>query len=117
MLIQPIAGHRPTWENHCVVIGTTNMSAPPERIGIRRLILWGAILFLLLAPLIAMQFTDQVAWTTTDFVMAAMLLIGAGATYEVAAHHIPDAKRRIALGLALAIVVLIAWAQGAVGIF
>ncbi len=43
-----------------------------------RLVRWAVIAGLILAPLAAMQFTDEVAWTTFDFAVFAGLLVGAG---------------------------------------
>ena len=37
-----------------------------------RLTLWGGVLCLLLLPLIAMQFSKEVNWTASDFVVAAI---------------------------------------------
>jgi hypothetical protein len=83
----------------------------------RRPIMWGAIALLLLAPLVAMQFTDEVAWTRWDFATAGALLIGAGAIYELVALRAPRAKQRALAGMVILAVVLIVWAEGAVGIF
>ena len=41
--------------------------------------------FILLVPLVAMQFTDEVAWDLADFVVAGILLFGAGLAYELIA--------------------------------
>jgi hypothetical protein len=41
---------------------------------------------------------------------------GAAVTFEAAMWTTPDAKRRLAIGTALLIAVVLAWAQGAVGI-
>ena len=40
---------------------------------------------LLLIPLLAMRFTDEVAWSPTDFAVAGALLFGTGFTYKVIA--------------------------------
>ena len=39
---------------------------------------WGTAALLLLLPLIAMQFTDDVNWDATDFAFAAALIVGTG---------------------------------------
>jgi hypothetical protein len=78
---------------------------------------WGAIAALILLPLIAMQFTDEVAWDASDFAAAAALLVGAGAIYELAVRGLRDAPRRLLFGGVLVALVLAIWAQGAVGIF
>ena len=79
--------------------------------------LWAAIALFLLAQLIAMQFTDEVNWTVSDFAAAGLLLGGAGLAFELATRLTRDARRRVLIGGALAVFVAIVWAHGAVGIF
>jgi hypothetical protein len=83
----------------------------------RQVVMWSAIGLILLAPLIAMQFTDEVSWTGSDFASAAALLVGAGALFEVASRYTRNRRGRIAVGSVLAGAVLLIWAQGAVGAF
>ena len=42
------------------------------------------VAFILLVPLVAMQFTDEVVWTLSDFVVAGVLLFGSVLVYELA---------------------------------
>ncbi len=86
-------------------------------IGRWRLALWAAMAAVLLAPLVAMRFTDEVAWTGFDFAVAATLLFGAAALYELATWKARKPAQRLAIGLGLAALVTLVWAQGAVGIF
>lgn len=79
--------------------------------------LWGAAVLLLLAPLIAMHFTTEVNWTLFDFVVFGCLLLITGIACELAVHKIRDQRWRIGALLVIAIGFLLAWAQGAVGIF
>lgn len=79
--------------------------------------LWSGIAALLLLPLIAMQFTRDVAWTGSDFLAAAVLLAGGGVAYEWAVRTVRRPDRRLMVIMLIAAVVLIIWAQGAVGIF
>lgn len=82
-----------------------------------RIILWSAVALLLLAPLVAMQFTREVAWTASDFAFAAVLLVGAGLALELAAWKLRGRTARlIAVGVILFVVALI-WAEAAVGVF
>lgn len=71
---------------------------------------------LLLIPLLAMQFTDEVDWGPLDFVVAGALLFGAGLAYELIAGKLAKRVYRIIVGLAVATVLLLVWAQLAVGI-
>ena len=77
---------------------------------------WAAAALVLLAPLVAMQFTDEVNWTASDFVFAGALMFGALGTYELTARTTGNTAYRAAAGVALAAAVLLLWANGAVGI-
>ena len=72
---------------------------------------------ILLIPLIAMQFTDEVNWSLFDFIIAGALLLGTGLMCELAIRKINKIKYRIAICLALLVVLLLVWAELAVGIF
>ena len=72
---------------------------------------------ILLIPLIAMQFTDEVNWTLFDFIIAGALLLGTGLMCELAIRKINKIKYRIAICVALLVVLLLIWAELAVGIF
>ncbi len=71
----------------------------------------------LMVPLIAMQFTQEVMWTPMDFVAAAVMLIGAGLMYVLPSRLLRTTGSRIALGVVVAVVLLMVWAELAVGIF
>ena len=68
-----------------------------------------------LIPLIAMQFTTDVAWLSLDFVTAGALLFGTGLLFVLAAMKMP--RHRVAITIVLAVVLLYLWAELAVGIF
>lgn len=89
------------------------MTVQHRRAGIALLI----IALLLLAPLIAMQFTDEVNWTLSDFVIAAILLLGTALVCELVMRNVTSIKPRIALIAAVLGVFLLVWAELAVGIF
>lgn len=72
--------------------------------------------FILLLPLVAMQFTDEVDWNLTDFVVAGALLLGTGFAYELAARMAGNIAYRAAAGVALAAALLLVWLNLAVGI-
>jgi hypothetical protein len=73
--------------------------------------------FILLIPLIAMQFTDEVKWDLTDFVVIGALLIGAGLLYELISRQLKTSLQRIILGAILLILLVLIWVDLAVGIF
>jgi len=77
---------------------------------------WGSATLILLAPLVAMQFTDEVAWTGLDFAYATLLLLGVGIPLEIAVRKRGDGAYRLAVGVALVAAFLLMWINGAVGI-
>ncbi len=72
--------------------------------------------FILLLPLLAMQFTDEVVWDLADFVVAGALLVGTGFMYELVARKGGSIAYRAAVGIALATALLLVWINLAVGI-
>ncbi len=72
---------------------------------------------LLLIPLVAMQFTDEVNWNLLDFVVAGSLFFGTGLLCDFAIRKIGNIKYRIAVCGALLVTLLLIWAELAVGIF
>jgi hypothetical protein len=77
---------------------------------------WSAAALVLVLPLVAMQFTDQVNWTVFDFVFAGALILGVGVPFELAMRKTGDTAYRAAVGVALAAGFLLVWINGAVGI-
>jgi hypothetical protein len=81
-----------------------------------RIAAWTAAALVLLLPLIAMQFTDEVVWDVADFVIFGALIVGAGVAFELAAKKTGNAAYKTGVGLALAAAFLLIWVNGAVGI-
>ena len=75
------------------------------------------VAFLLLIPLIAMQFTDEVNWTLFDFIIAGALLFGTGLMIELVIRKTKQIKYRIIFLVSLLIVFLLIWAELGVSIF
>jgi hypothetical protein len=71
----------------------------------------------LLIPLIAMQFTDEVNWKAGDFIIAAILLIGTGLIIEFPVRKVKRKTYRLLIVLTVLIILLLIWAELAVGIF
>lgn len=96
------------------------MSGNAEQGGSRmswRMLAWaGFIGFVLLIPLVAMQFTSEVAWDGADFVFAAVVLGGAAAMYEFTAAKSVSLAYRLAVALAVGTGFVTVWSTGAVGI-
>lgn len=72
---------------------------------------------ILLIPLIAMNFTNDVNWKIFDFLLAGILLIGAGLTFEFILRKIKTLRYRILFGIVLFVVLFLIWAELAIGIF
>lgn len=81
-----------------------------------RLIGWTLVAGLLITPAVAMRFTEEVQWTTADFLFAGIILIGAGVIGELAVRASGAWSYRIGAGLAVLASVLLIWINGAVGI-
>lgn len=71
---------------------------------------------LLLVPLVAMRFTDEVKWKPFDFVAAGALLFGAGLAYEFVSRKSAGAPYRAGVGVAVAAGLLLVWVNLAVGV-
>ena len=82
-----------------------------------RMVGWGAVALIMLAPAVAMRFTDEVNWTAFDFVFAGVLLIGGATVIEVVAWKVRNPVVRIGFALFIIAVVALVWIEGAVGIF
>lgn len=78
---------------------------------------WTAFIttILLLIPLVAMQFTDEVNWNLSDFVVMGSLCISMGGLFGFISSRMPQRKRLI--GLIISATFLYLWAELAVGIF
>ncbi len=81
-------------------------------------IILGTALILLL-PLVAMQFTDEVNWQLKDFIIAGGLLMGTGLTFVLIMRKtriVGSITYRAAIGVALATTLTLIWVIGAVGL-
>lgn len=83
----------------------------------RLFIIVGISVLLLLTPLVAMQFTNEVNWTLLDFVVAAVLLLGSGLIIELVFRLVKKKKHKIVISMFVIIVLLLIWVELAVGIF
>lgn len=72
---------------------------------------------LLLVPLIAMLFTNEVKWDILDFAIAGALLFSTGLIGDFIITNIRQRWQRIVLVIILLIILLFIWMHLAVGIF
>jgi ABC-type cobalt transport system substrate-binding protein len=72
---------------------------------------------LLLIPLVAMQFTNEVNWNLFDFFIAGVLLIASGLMIELVLRKTNKIKHKIIIVVLIIIIFLLIWAELAVGIF
>jgi hypothetical protein len=80
-----------------------------------RMAAWGAAALLLLTPLIAMQFTDEVQWSPGDFVVFGVMLLAALGAYELAFRLTHGTIHRAAIAAAIGTGFLLVWVNLAVG--
>lgn len=76
-----------------------------------------AVVIILLIPLIAMQFTDEVDWALSDFIAAGSLLLGIGLTCELVMRKVRNVNYRHGLVAVLIALLILIWVEMAVGIF
>lgn len=80
-----------------------------------RIIGWGTVAALLLAPLVAMQFTSEVDWDETDFIVMGFIFGSLGLSLEFMVTRSQSLAYRIASGIAILAAFLLIWANLAVG--
>lgn len=81
-----------------------------------RRVYWPAAAVLLLVPYVAMQFTAEVDWTLSDFVVFGAMLATAGLAFELVSRHRPDRSWRAGAAVSIVAAFLLTWANAAVGL-
>jgi hypothetical protein len=77
---------------------------------------WIIAAILLLLPLVAMQFTDDMNWDETDFIVFGAMLLGACGACELAARMTGNTAYRAAVAVAVVAAFILVWMNLAVGI-
>ena len=80
-----------------------------------RVTAWGFAAGLLLLPLIAMRYTDEVNWTGSDFVFMGVLLGSVGLAFEFIVRKSGSLAYRFGAALTLIAAFLTIWVNAAVG--
>ena len=76
-----------------------------------------ATALLLLIPAAAMLFSSEVSWGPGDFLVAGVLLFGAGSVTVLGLRHIKNVRHRVALIFGVVLGFALVWAELAVGLF
>ncbi len=83
----------------------------------RLLIIVLTVAALLLIPFIAMQFSEEVVWTTSDFIIMGILLLLTGLGIDLVLRKFSSTKNRLIISGIILAVFFVIWAELAVGIF
>lgn len=83
----------------------------------RAIVIVACIAIVLAIPAVAMQFTNEVRWSGSDFIAMAVLLLVAGFAIEFVLRTVVRSVHRLALVAAILLAFLLIWAELAVGIF
>ena len=78
---------------------------------------WGGAAVIMVLPLVAMQFTSEVEWSLSDFLVMGALLGGSGLLLELATRRSTDFAYRLGCAFAVGAAFLLIWVNGAVGFF
>ena len=84
---------------------------------LRMIIILSVTAFSLAIPLVAMQFTNEVDWTLSDFVTAGVLLLSTGLAIELVIRYLKAGALRTIILVVILLVLFLIWAELAVGIF
>jgi hypothetical protein len=74
-------------------------------------------MLLLIIPLLAMQFTEEVNWSGFDFVVAGALLLGTSWLCMFVFQKVKKVKHQIILCALILVMLVLLWAELAVGLF
>ncbi|MFW0718823.1 hypothetical protein [Pedobacter sp. N23S346] len=94
---------------------TNQQTLNSSKLRIRIILITTALI--LSIPLVAMQFTKEVNWTLSDFVIAAVLLLGTGLAIELVIRYVKTGLSRTILLVVILLLLFLTWAELAVGIF
>lgn len=83
----------------------------------RRTIILVVIGFIVLLPVIGMQFSTEVDWNALDFLIAGLLLGVIGLAIEVVFLSTKNTKQRLIITAIVLFLGFLVWAELAVGIF
>lgn len=88
----------------------------PTKFSKQIIIVFAITLLILLIPLFAMQFGDEVNWSLMDFIVAGVLLSGAGLVFLFLINKSNNNIYKIGAGIAVGTALFLIWVNLAVGI-
>lgn len=80
-------------------------------------IIYSAVAVVLSIPLIAMQFTTEVNWTASDFLIMGALLFTTAFAVDFVLKKVKTLKSRLILVFGIIALLILIWVEMAVGIF
>ena len=80
------------------------------------LIVLGIVLILSI-PFFAMRFGTGVNWSPFDFIVAGVVLVVVGVSFEVVMRFVTKTKHRVVLALIILAALVLVWIELAVGLF
>lgn len=80
-------------------------------------ILFLGTLVILLLPLLAAQFSNEVNWSPFDFLLATVLLLACGYSIQFMIHTFKNKKVRLLAISVVILVLILIWIELAVGVF
>ena len=83
----------------------------------RLIIILSIVVCILLTPLIAMQFTDEVYWNLSDFIIGGILLFGFGFLIDLVFRKLKTSRHKVLIIIVLILVLILIWMELAVGLF
>jgi hypothetical protein len=98
-----------------VMAGSAGNSSGQRR-HLGRMAPWIVAVLLLLMLMVAMQFTDDMNWDETDFLVLGAMLLAACGAYELAVRMTGNTAYRAAVGVAVVAAFILVWMNLAVGI-
>ena len=75
------------------------------------------VITILLIPLIAMQFTTEVNWEISDFLIAGVLLFVFGILIELVIRKVKQVNLKVVFIAVIILLLLLIWMELAVGLF
>ncbi|WP_313270314.1 hypothetical protein [Epilithonimonas vandammei] len=84
---------------------------------LRSTLLYSIPFVILSIPLMAMQFTEEVNWTISDFLVMGILLFTTVFTIDFVLKKFKTLKSRLILTVGIVVLLALVWAELAVGIF